>query len=312
MSLIARVWRSVEGPLIDFDPRTTPMALGRSGLGLASLILLLANPDHVLFAPTPRAPSGISCSGPGSVALWCLSEAAAVSPVVPRSIAVVVLVLVVVGYRPRWTAVPHWYVAFSLATGLSMPNGGENVVQVVSMLLVPICLSDDRAWHWVSPSTPLPGRARGAAYAAFLGLRAQTSIIYLSTAISKLTNADWRSGTAMTVIVHDPMLGFPQAVTSRLESLSWWPMLAAVITWGTVLAEGAIALLLWGTRRSRLVAFGAGTGLHLGILALMGIAGFELAMLSLLILVILGHRAPSRPPKKSRSHPEAKVSGNAV
>ncbi|GLZ79415.1 hypothetical protein Afil01_42220 [Actinorhabdospora filicis] len=291
MTALTRSRPSVTPSPATFEHRTLPIALARTGLATAGLALLVLNTDDVLFSPTPKAPEGTFCSGATTASLWCLSQASGLPPAVPRTIAVIVLALVVIGYRPRWTAIPHWYVAFSLATAISVPNGGESAAQVITLILIPICLSDDRAWQWTPPSRPLRGHTRGLTYAAFLTLRAQASVIYLTAAISKLTVADWRDGSAMAVIVHHPLLGFPGTVTAWLESWSWWPFAATLMTWGTLVTEAGIALLLWGGRLARRLAFVLGAGLHLAITAFMGIAGFGLVMLSLLVLVALERRS---------------------
>jgi hypothetical protein len=53
------------------------------------------------------------------------------SPSVKQWVAIVVLVGVVSGWRPRVTCLPHAYVAISLFHDISAPEGGDQISSIV-------------------------------------------------------------------------------------------------------------------------------------------------------------------------------------
>lgn len=194
-----------------FEPRGLPLAVGRSVIALAELTELLFSSDRVLFLSGPSAGSGGLCQGPNALSLWCVAGSLSRPDPVGRVLAVLVLVAVAAGYRPRWTCVPHWYVAFSMGVDLTVVNGGDRVAAIVTGLLIPVCLTDRRVWQWRAPAEPLPAAWRGASGAALVVLRLQIILIYADAALSKLSNPAWRQGTALRALANDPEFGFPLA-----------------------------------------------------------------------------------------------------
>lgn len=272
------------------DPRGTALAVARTVLAGAELSVLLFSTDDRLFYPLPGLPQGIRCGGPRALSLWCVTgghEGLSVS----RAVAVGVLILVAIGYRPRWTCVPHWYVAFSIAESLTLPNGGEEVAQIATMLLIPVCLGDQRVWQWSRPVRPLSLRARGAATATLLVLRLQCAIIYGTAGVSKLLLAPWRKGSALDSVAFDPNFGMPSDVAHLLDSGPGY-VVSHLLTWSVPATELAIAVLVLGGRRMRLGALNLGVALHVGIIALMGLFSFGLVMIATLVVACAADLTP--------------------
>ncbi|SDG06344.1 antimicrobial peptide system protein, SdpB family [Lentzea fradiae] len=138
-----------------FEHRTALLGAARSLVAVAELTVLVFTSDSDLFPAVPGGPAGPRCDGLRGLSLWCASSSPAAQTVF-RVVTIAALVLAASGYRPRWTCVPHWYATFSLAAAIHIPNGGENVARIVTLLLIPLCLTDDRIWHWRRPDTPLP------------------------------------------------------------------------------------------------------------------------------------------------------------
>jgi antimicrobial peptide system SdpB family protein len=283
-----------------FDPRGIWLASARSMLAAATLSVIVCNPDDVLFMRAGERPA-ISCHGVRNLSLWCLGQADNGDLSVARAVSVLVLGAVLAGYSPRLTCVPHWYVTYSLCVSMTLPNGGEHVAQIATMLLIPVCLGDRRTWQWSSPETAQRARWRGAALAAMLVLRIQVSIIYAHAAWSKLMEEGWRDGTAEYVIFFDPHYGPYPPVREMLRPLLSSPAIIAGVTWATVGVEIAIAVLALGTRRMRLVALGLAVILHTGIIALMGMPSFGLIMIALLTMnAVAGANRAGLPPGHSK------------
>ncbi|WP_433260502.1 hypothetical protein ACQPZF_24300 [Actinosynnema sp. CS-041913] len=260
------------------EPRGLPLAFGRSALAAAHLAVLAANSDADLFigGVDPR------CDGVRAIGLWCLTGGSGQGAQVARVVAVVVLGVVLSGLSPRWTCVPHWYVAFSFAAGLPPVDGGDEIAQVTTLLLIPLCLGDDRVWQWSAVRGPLPAPLRGVALAGLCTIRAQICVIYLSASVSKLRDPQWRQGTGLHLVMHDPDHGLSSSVRDALGPVlgSYW--LIATATWAVIVVQLAIAVAVLGGRSARRVALVLGVGLHGTIAVMMNLPAFGLVVIGLL------------------------------
>jgi antimicrobial peptide system SdpB family protein len=284
-----------------FDPRTTALGIGRSLIAVAELTVVLFTPDTDLFPGPPNRPPRPFCAGLHGVSLWCVGAPALT---VVRILTIAVLLVVAAGYRPRWTCVPHWYVTFSLSTAMYAPNGGEHAATLATLLLIPMCLGDDRVWQWRAPDAAMPPTWRGAAYASHIAIRGQIALIYGEAVLSKLTDPVWRNGTAMYYVFQDANFGTSEALRRFLESgiLQGW--FVPAITWATVAIELFLTVAAFGGRTVRATALVVGALLHGGTIVLLGLPSFGLAMIGLLTLSyggamvrqrgLLGRRSPTK------------------
>jgi antimicrobial peptide system SdpB family protein len=280
--------------------------VGRSLLAAASCTYLSCTPDGALFASTAAHPDGVRCEGSREVTMWCIAGASRPALTIARAVAVAVLLVVLSGYRPRWTAIPHWYVAFSVAAGLTQPNGGDQAAQIATMLLIPVCLGDRRQWHWQPTNGGLSAGWRGAALAGMSVLRLQTAIIYGVAAGSKLAVAQWRDGTALYPVLQDPNFGMPPGLRQLVAGLLDTRQGVAVATWGTLLIETCIVVaILAGAHR---VARPLAVALHSAIIGAMGLVSFGLIMIAIVLVATAGqvgeaagHRTPRIPADRSDS-----------
>jgi antimicrobial peptide system SdpB family protein len=167
---------------------------------------------------------------------------------------------------------------------MEMSNGGDAIAQITTMLLIPMCLGDNRVWQWTSPAQPLAPSWRGSAFAAHLALRVQISLIYLGAVSEKVADPMWQHGSALFVVAYHPQYGFPLPVRDLLAPVlnSYWCV--AVLSWSVIVLQVGVALLILGRRRHRIVALVLGCGLHLGIMVLMSLVSFGLVMIALLFV----------------------------
>jgi antimicrobial peptide system SdpB family protein len=273
-----------------FEPRSLPLAVCRSVLAFAELTALLFTPDHDLFTYEPGLAGGMHCSGVRGYSLWCMAGSGSDDLTFSRIVAMAVLVAVICGFRPKWTCIPHWYVAFSFANAITQPNGGDAVVGVATLLLIPILLGDDRAWHWTRPNTPLPPAMRGSAYAAWLAIRCQIAVIYLDAAVSKLAVPQWRDGQAMHTIFTDPNYGLPSVIRDPLGSVLQSGGVVAFITWSVMALELTVAICALCRARARKLGIWPAVLLHAAIIVAMGLFSFGLTMIALVLVLRIDGR----------------------
>jgi antimicrobial peptide system SdpB family protein len=210
-------------------------------------------------------------------------------------VVVVILATVIFGYQPRWTCVPHWYVAFSLHSDITLGDGGDAVAVITTMLLIPMLLGDRRVWHWSRPRVRLAATWRGSSCAAWLALRCQIAIIYFQAAFSKLLVSEWRQGRAMSTVFVDPNTGLPIGVRHVLMPILASGVLSALISWSSIAGELMIAIGTLTTRWRRMSVVLACV-LHAGIAVCMGLFSFSMTMVAtvLVLLVDSPHSVPTR------------------
>jgi antimicrobial peptide system SdpB family protein len=278
---------------VRYEPRGLPLAVARTALAIAHLSILAFTPEQSLYFPLQGLSDGARCGGPRMLALWCILGPSPAAREMARVLGILVLLVVASGYRPRWTCIPHYYITYSLSVSMTLPTGGEQVAQILTMLLIPVCFVDMRKWHWKAPVEPLRASWRGASLAALYAVRIQAAIIYGTAAVSKLLVAQWRDGTALYAIAIDPNFGFPLGI----DSMKMTPiaiLILKVTTWSAVGIELAIAGLVLGSRRMRFSAMVLGIALHGAIIALMGLFSFGVIMIALLAIVNAGRLHPPR------------------
>jgi antimicrobial peptide system SdpB family protein len=203
---------------------------------------------------------------------------------------VAVLVVVASGWRPRWTALPHWYVAHSFFSSGVLVDGGDQIAAILSMLLVPIALTDSRRWHWDrAEQISSPGTAdiakRLVALSCVTMIRLQVAGIYFHASVAKMSEQEWMNGTAVYYWFTDPMFGLA-------EPFRTWalPILASgfvvVLTWGPMILELFLFAGLIASRAAKRRLLVLGILFHAGIAAVHGLLSFALPMWGALILFL--------------------------
>ena len=277
----------------------TPWA---SGIGLARTLLaagtcgtLLATSPDVLLSPLADGVVPPVCAGVRGAGLWCVvpyleGQAA-------RALAILILLVVASGWRPRITAVPHWYVSWSLVANVTIQDGGDQITAVLTILLVPVALTDPRRWHWQPPRRDEVGPRHIVANAALALIRLQVAVVYLHASIAKLGVEEWSNGTAMYYWFRHGVFGAPDWLRPVTDAMTDSPFGVALLTWGTVAFEFALGIAILLGRRAKLAMLVAGMLFHHTIALAMGLVSFDAAMNAALLLYLLplGQQLSVRP-----------------
>ncbi|WP_405015696.1 hypothetical protein OHV05_00290 [Kitasatospora sp. NBC_00070] len=263
------------------------IAAGRSLLALTQLVTLLCTPDAALFAAGGLGAVAPRCDGLRALGLWCLGPPDG-TLTARRLLAAAGLVLVASGFLPRWTCLLHWYLTFALTTATGLADAGDAAARIATLLLVPILLGDTRRWHWRSRADALPPLWRGAGHAAQLLLRLQVSVVYLHAALSKLAAPAWRDGTAMYYWLHGHYWGAAAGLRPWVDPILEHGWSVRALGWSVVGLELALAACMPAPARFRRAAVPGAVLLHGGIIVLMGLFGFGLTMIALVLLACAG------------------------
>lgn len=253
---------------------------------------LLVNPPAILLSS-----DGVEdCTGPAAAGIWCALPAA--QGQLARWIGIAVLVVVASGWRPRLTALPHWYISWSVIANLSALDGGDHITATLTLLLLPLALTDSRRWHWQPPAGTSIGTGRVVAHAALVLIWFQVAIVYLHACIAKLGVTEWADGTAMFYWLRTPGYEPPALLRPLAEAVTSSAVGVTLFTWSVLVLEFALALarlLPPGPRRVLLVA---GLAFHIGIAIVLELVTFGFAMSGALLLYLLpvGHQVKGRLP----------------
>lgn len=274
-----------------FTARNPPIQAARALLALATLSVLVSTSWANLTPEIAGLGRPSYCEPPLSIGLFCLDTSP--DKIWARSFAIAALGLVVLGVLPAVSSWLHAWVAFSFSVGIGLPDGGEQVSQVVTGLVVLMCLDD---WSWcawlprlgaLSKSDLITERSAGVRWAAWMGLRMQMAYIYLHSGISKISQEDWLNGSAMYYFVRDPSFGGSGLVGDLAKWITGMDLGVAFLTWTPILFEIIIALLILGNSPKRRLALCMAMILHFGIIILLGLWSFGFIMVSSVALACL-------------------------
>ncbi len=275
------------------SPFTNVYGVARSLLAAGTLITLVLNSTDTLFTEGSGMEPPPQCEGISAASAYCLW-----GPEPGRWFSIAVLLVVITGFFPRWTVVPHWYVAFSLNVSASIVDGGDQIAAVLTLLLIPVGLCDGRRTHWREP-TPFD-RAPGnwmftgwlVGWIGIFAIRCQAAVVYFHAGVAKLGVAEWADGTAMYYWLSDPVMGAPAWQRFFIDPVIHSDVTVPLFTWAVPLGEVALAIaLVLPSRRWRPFLWGS-IIFHIGIAVTMGLISFSLTMIALDIIFL--HRADQR------------------
>lgn len=286
-------------PRMATAPWGSGLGLARTLLALSTLGTLLATSPWVLLSPLAGGMVPPSCGGLAGAGVWCTVPAG--HGELARWLSVAVLAVVASGWRPRVTGVLHWYVSWSLVANVTIQDGGDQITAVLTLLLIPVTLTDPRRWHWQRPPEREIGTAWVVACVALLLIQIQVAIVYLHASVAKLGVREWADGTAMYYWLRSSTFGAPGWMSDVTDAATSSPVLVAVLTWGSVCVEFAlaVAILLGSTAKRALLV--AGLLFHGSIALTMGLVSFSTAMAAALLLYLLPAGFQVRPPRRLRS-----------
>jgi antimicrobial peptide system SdpB family protein len=266
-----------------FDYRHQWFAIGRTLLALATASELLFTQPVALFT-TVGVATGPLCTAQPAVSLFCIGNPHQFVAV-RWWLAIVVLLLVASGYRPRYLGIAQLWIVFSVTTSVILPDGGDSISLIVVLLITPMCLADHRRWQWCLPRKRMSRIGRTVAYPSFWALRLQIAYLYADSAIAKMGVEDWQNGSALYYIVRDRSFGSSGPLTPIWLWLSDQSLTTLALTWGAIAIELAIALFTLLDARWRLAAFWLGLALHALIFLSMGLFSFSLVMVAVAALI---------------------------
>lgn len=290
-------------------PWTNVYGLARTLVALGTAGTLAFSSAETLFRPVATVGPHPACEGPSAAGVFCLAPDPADGYTGLTWVkwgCMAVLLLVASGWRPRFTALPHAYIAFSVYTGIAIGDGGDQLALVLAVLLALPALGDSRRWHWQPPDHGATARSAGRAWAligasALIMVKLQMSFLYFQAAVAKLPHAEWADGTAMWYWGTSLAFGPPPWLAPLFEWVVSTPWGVAALTWVPLFIEISLAATLLLPQRARWAVMAAGVGFHLMIATVMGLWSFALTVAGgiLVLCCPLGAQLRRRHPVES-------------
>ncbi|MFC0187224.1 sporulation-delaying protein SdpB family protein [Fictibacillus aquaticus] len=268
------------------NPWTNVYGLARSIIAFSSMLTLIVNKPELLFKPSSASTNFPICETGYSA--FCFAQNDYFYLNIIRWVCVLILALVVIGWRPRVTGILHWYVAYSMQASLVVIDGGEQAASVIAFLLIPVTLTDSRKWHWqISEDRFNPGiHSKIIAYLSFFFIRLQVAIIYFHSTVAKLKNKEWIDGTAVYYYSREKTVGFNAFFDDITHSILASPMVV-IPTWGTLLVQIVIFCALFAPKKYWKTIFIVAVTMHEIFALMLGLISFSIIMGGILILYLV-------------------------
>lgn len=280
----------------------------RTLLAAASATTLLLADPNALFARGFGQPSLANCqSGIAHLGFFCIAGTGHLY--LATKLAGALLLLVASGLVPPLLGPVHWYLSWSVLFNVTIQDGGDQATAVLTLLLLPCCLTDLRWHHWAPRRRPrfLSLVLANTSYAL---ISVQVAALYLDAGISKFGVPEWRDGTAIYYFMRDPHFGAPAYLHWPVDFVMRNAILVSISTWWPLCLEIALGMAIFMRPAFRRHLLIEGVLFHVIIALVMGLASFGCAMTGALLLYLgssvnSDRRSLWPTGRRSRPRPEA-------
>lgn len=267
---------------------TNVYGFARTIIAIGTLSSLLANNTSILFRPLALSAESPICTYYNGFSLFCLLNE---HLELARFIAIVVLLIVASGWKPQISGIFHWYVSYSFSSSATLLDGGDHITSILTFLLIPLCLTDNRTWHWwpfetKTTNSKLSLISNLISYSSLIMIRFQVSAIYLHAAIGKIGVEEWRNGTAVYYWFSHPTFGADDWLKPIINPIIMNEYTVTFLTWFTILFELLLFAAIIASERPRKVLLTFGIAFHFAIMLIHGLFSFFFPMSAALILYL--------------------------
>ena len=265
----------------NFNFHNNIYGLSRSIIALALLITLAFNPTEILFS-SHGSDEALFMHGLVRFSIFQLLSS---DLVLAKSISLIILAAVVIGWRPRLTGILHWWIAFSFFASCPTIDGGDQIGAILSFFYIPITLTDNRKWHWTVPHRTCNFYLASINHLIYISIRIQASVIYFFAAAEKLAVPEWKNGTVIYYWLNHSSFGMNESFRVLVDPIIESPAVA-IITWSVLILEILLSMALIAPHSIRKIFLPAGISFHFLIFIFHGLFTFFFYMTALLIVYL--------------------------
>ncbi|MFA6057788.1 MAG: sporulation-delaying protein SdpB family protein [Taibaiella sp.] len=285
-----KINNSIDGIIKRYSTRNyynNGLAISRSLLALCTLLTLVTNNPKLLFNQSIGQNSARLDLLPflsSKINLFKLFHENL--PYLGTVVAVIILIVVIGGWRPRITGILHFWVAYSFIGASALFDGGDQICSNLCLFLIPITLIDNRPNHWKRSPIKLSPYLLIVSNLFFLIVRLQMAFIYFNSATSKFAVPEWSNGTAVYYWLVDPYFGMNAWQSFILSPFITSPIFIFIISWGVLAIELLLFIGLFVEKKYFNLLLKIGISLHLSFLFCLGLFSFFFAMAGGLFLYL--------------------------
>ena len=203
---------------LDYFPYTNVIGLSRSLIALGTLLTLLFNSNDVLLQKinsnefinpflNPIAP----LNQYNFFVMFGIENF-----FITKIIAIIILCFVISGFFIKITAILHWWVTISFFLFSSVIDGGDQIASIITLFLIPICLTDKRKNHWLKVDKQASPLNIIGIFSVNL-IRLQMAVVYLHASCGKFLVEEWYNGTALYYWFNHSFFGTNVRLQTKLD-----------------------------------------------------------------------------------------------
>lgn len=274
-------------------PYTNVLGLSRSIIALGTLLSLLTNSSNILMQKTDTGEYLNPLINPiADINKFNFFLLFGVDKFdIMRYLAIFLLSLVMSGYFIKITSIFHWWISISFFLSSSVIDGGDQIALILSFLLIPICLTDERKNHW-NNIEPYSKPKNIIAIVAVNLIRIQIAVIYFHAAVGKFDIPEWRNGTAVYYWLNHSFFGMPGYLADPMNYMMSNKWVVSILTYSVLIGEIALFLCLTTSKKVRKIIFPFAILFHFLIIIYHGIFSFFFSIVGGLIIYLIPINSP--------------------
>jgi antimicrobial peptide system SdpB family protein len=272
-----------------YSPYTNVIGLSRSILALGTLLTLLLNPIYFLINKTNEGKYynpflNLDKFGYNKFNFFLIFGVE--NAEVMKFIAVIILIIVISGYFIKISSILHWWICLSFMFCSSLIDGGDQIASILTLLLLPITLTDKRQNHWKKDVNNTTNKINLLAIVAVCLIRIQVAIIYFDAAVGKMSVNEWKNGTALYYWLNNSVFGYTAFWKPILDPILSNQILLPFLTYGVLIFELMLFLAMFATLKYRRRILPFGILFHFLIILFHGIFSFFFSISAALIIYL--------------------------
>lgn len=205
-----------------------------------------------------------------------------------KIISCVLLIIIMLGFIPRITCFLQWWLSFSIYASSYITEGGDQINMILSFLIIPICLLDNRMNQWTSKFVPINNLEiqKITVFFSLILIKVQIAVLYFMAGFGKIYNDQWREGTALYYWVSNNNIGFGKFIEPVFLYIFSNRYILFFSTWGIMVFEMVLSIILL-TNINKRIFFYLAILFHISIFVCFGLFSFGISMSASLLLYFL-------------------------
>jgi antimicrobial peptide system SdpB family protein len=203
---------------------------------------------------------------------------------------IVILVITISGYLPQIICFFHAWISYSILKGGFITEGGDQIAAILSLLLIPICIFDQRINHWHNVPFFKYNKSKYIhffCYSCLIIIQIQMAILYLDAGIEKMKVPEWIDGTATYYWFNNNVFGAPNWMQVFFGGIFKSYLITPIITWSVMIIEILLFAAFFMNQNMKKNMFLLGLSFHFLIFLTHGLPAFGFAMAGGLVIYLL-------------------------